>query len=100
MKEMAKHVPEAGSYAPVTVLLDERGDAVHLSYDTMASLLSPYGKHEQHQSHLAWVSIDHLFHVSESACLLGRFREFNQIQPPNRIFSAPRQPRMAWKMSR
>jgi uncharacterized protein (DUF302 family) len=43
MKEMAKHVPDAGSYAPVTVLLDERDDGVHLSYDKMASLLAPYG---------------------------------------------------------
>jgi len=42
MKEMAKHVPEAGSYAPVTVLADERADGVHLSYDRMASLLAPY----------------------------------------------------------
>ena len=42
MKEMAKHVPEAGSYAPVTVLVDEGGDCVHLSYDRMASLLAPY----------------------------------------------------------
>jgi len=43
MKEMAKHVPDAGSYAPVTILVDERPDGVHLSYDTMASLLAPYG---------------------------------------------------------
>jgi uncharacterized protein (DUF302 family) len=43
MKEMAKHVPDAGSYAPVTVLVDERSDGVHLSYDKMASLLAPYG---------------------------------------------------------
>jgi uncharacterized protein (DUF302 family) len=43
MKEMAKHVPDAGSYAPVTVLVDERGDGVHLSYDRMVSFLSPYG---------------------------------------------------------
>jgi uncharacterized protein (DUF302 family) len=43
MKEMAKHVPEAGSYAPVTVLVVERGDCVYLSYDRMASLLAPYG---------------------------------------------------------
>jgi len=43
MKEMAKHVPDAGSYAPVTVLVDERADGVHLSYDRMASFLSPYG---------------------------------------------------------
>ena len=42
MKEMAKHVPDAGSYAPVTILVDERPDGVHLSYDTMASLLAPY----------------------------------------------------------
>jgi uncharacterized protein (DUF302 family) len=42
MKEMAKHVPDAGSYAPVTVLVDERADGVHLSYDRMASLISPY----------------------------------------------------------
>ena len=46
MKEMAKHVPDAGSYAPVTVLIDEREDAVHLSYDRMASLLAPYENSE------------------------------------------------------
>src|ERR1700729_1788455 len=28
MKEMARHVPDAGSYAPVTVLVDERADGV------------------------------------------------------------------------
>ena len=27
----------------MTVLLDERPDGVHLSYDTMASYLAPYG---------------------------------------------------------
>jgi uncharacterized protein (DUF302 family) len=43
MKEMAKHVPDAGSYAPVTVLVDERQDGVHLSYDRMASFLAVYG---------------------------------------------------------
>jgi uncharacterized protein (DUF302 family) len=43
MKEMTKHVADAGSYAPVTVLIDERTDGVHLSYDQMASFLSPYG---------------------------------------------------------
>jgi uncharacterized protein (DUF302 family) len=46
MKEMVKHVPDAGSYAPVTVLIDERPDGVHLSYDKMASLLAPYGHSE------------------------------------------------------
>jgi uncharacterized protein (DUF302 family) len=43
MKEMAKHLPDAGSYAPVTILVDERADGVHLSYDRMTSLLAPYG---------------------------------------------------------
>jgi uncharacterized protein (DUF302 family) len=43
MKEMAKHVPDTGSYAPVSVLIDERSDGVHLSFDTMTSLLAPYG---------------------------------------------------------
>jgi uncharacterized protein (DUF302 family) len=46
MKEMVKHVPDAGSYAPVTVLVDERADGVHLSYDRMASFLAPYGNRE------------------------------------------------------
>ena len=41
IKEMAKHAPDAGSYAPVTVLVDERRDRVHLSYDRMANFLAP-----------------------------------------------------------
>ena len=43
---MARVVPDAGSYAPVTVLIDERSDGVHLSYDRMASFLAPYGNAE------------------------------------------------------
>jgi uncharacterized protein (DUF302 family) len=35
MKDMAKHVPDTGSYAPVTIL-----------YDKMSSLLAPYGNSE------------------------------------------------------
>ena len=46
MKEMVKHVPDAASYAPVTVLIDERPEGVCLSYDLMASLLAPYGSAE------------------------------------------------------
>jgi uncharacterized protein (DUF302 family) len=42
MKEMVKHVPDAGSYAPVTILIDERPDGVHLTYDRMAAFLAPY----------------------------------------------------------
>jgi hypothetical protein len=53
MKEMARTVPDAAAYAPVTILVDERADGVHLSYDSMAGLLAPYGS----QSALA-VAVD------------------------------------------
>ena len=43
MKEMVRTAPDAASYAPVTILVDERADGVHLSYDSMASLIAPYG---------------------------------------------------------
>jgi len=42
MRRMVEHVPDAGSYAPVTILIDERPDGVHLSYDRMASFLAAY----------------------------------------------------------
>ena len=43
MKEMARRVPDAASYAPVTILVSERPDGVYLSFDSLASLLAPYG---------------------------------------------------------
>jgi uncharacterized protein (DUF302 family) len=46
MKEMVKHVPDAASYAPVTLLVDERPDGVHVSYDKMESYLRHYGSSE------------------------------------------------------
>lgn len=46
MKEMVKHAPDAGSYAPVTVLIDERADGVHVSYDKMEGYLKGYGSSE------------------------------------------------------
>ncbi|MFY9729200.1 MAG: DUF302 domain-containing protein [Candidatus Acidiferrales bacterium] len=46
MKQMLERSPDAGSYAPVTILLDERPDGVWLSYDRMASFLAPYGSSE------------------------------------------------------
>jgi uncharacterized protein (DUF302 family) len=49
MKEMAKRVPDAGSDAPVTILIDEQPDGVHLSYDRMASLLAPYQNAAAHE---------------------------------------------------
>lgn len=42
MKEMARRVIDAASYEPVTVLIDERADGTHLSYDLMADYLLPY----------------------------------------------------------
>jgi len=46
MQSMARLVPDACSYAPVTVLIDQRHDGVHLSYDEMTSFLAPYGNAE------------------------------------------------------
>jgi uncharacterized protein (DUF302 family) len=43
MKTMVEHVPDAASYAPVTILIDQRADGVHLSYDRVASFLALYG---------------------------------------------------------
>jgi uncharacterized protein (DUF302 family) len=42
MKRMLEHVPDAGSYAPVTILVDERDGGVRLSYDRMSSFLASY----------------------------------------------------------
>jgi uncharacterized protein (DUF302 family) len=42
MQAMLRHVPDTAAYAPVTILIDERADGVHLSYDAMASFLAPY----------------------------------------------------------
>ena len=42
MKEWLSMFPMLARYAPVTVLVDERKDGVHLSYDSMSSLLAPY----------------------------------------------------------
>jgi uncharacterized protein (DUF302 family) len=46
MKQMVEPVPDAGSYVPVTILIDERSDGIHLSYDRTASFLAPYGNPE------------------------------------------------------
>ncbi len=46
MQSMARLVPDAGSYAPVTVLIDQRPDGVHLSYDETVSALAPYENSE------------------------------------------------------
>ena len=46
MSQMARHVPDAAAYAPVTILVVEGSDGVRLSYDTVASFLSAYGSQE------------------------------------------------------
>ncbi|HTP44590.1 MAG TPA: DUF302 domain-containing protein [Candidatus Acidoferrum sp.] len=46
MKRMLERTPDAGSYAPVTILADERPDGVRLTYDRMASFLATYGSEE------------------------------------------------------
>src|ERR1700689_5360552 len=42
MKGVAGHAPVPVADGPVAVLVDERDDGVHLSYDRMTSFLSPY----------------------------------------------------------
>lgn len=44
MRKMAEHVLDVGSYVPISVLVVERADGVHLSYDRVASALAGYEK--------------------------------------------------------
>lgn len=46
MSKMTATVPDAGSYAPVTILVTERDDVVTLSYDRVASAIAPYAGDE------------------------------------------------------
>lgn len=46
MTQMVERVPDAASYAPVTILADERPDGVHVSYDRVASFLAAYEDEE------------------------------------------------------
>jgi Domain of unknown function DUF302 len=43
MGEMTRHVPDAGSYAPVTILIQQMPDGgTRVAYDTVASAIAPY----------------------------------------------------------
>jgi len=43
MGEMTRHVADAGSYAPVTILIEEtQGGGTRVAYDSVASALAPY----------------------------------------------------------
>ncbi len=42
--QMTRHLPAAGSYAPVTILIQELpGGGTQVAYDTVASAIAPYG---------------------------------------------------------
>ena len=44
MGQMTRHLPAAGSYAPVTILIQELpGGRTQVAYDTVASAIAPYG---------------------------------------------------------
>jgi hypothetical protein len=43
MGEMTRHVADASSYAPVTLLIEEMPDGgTRIAYDTIASAIAPY----------------------------------------------------------
>jgi hypothetical protein len=46
MSKMTATVPDAGSYAPVTILVAECPEGVTLSYDRVASAIAPYAGEE------------------------------------------------------
>jgi hypothetical protein len=42
--QMTRHLPDAGSYAPVTILIEELpGGGTRVAYDTVSSAIAPYG---------------------------------------------------------
>ncbi len=42
MGQMTRHVPDAGSYAPVTILVQETPGGTRVAYDSAASAVAPY----------------------------------------------------------
>jgi len=52
MGEMTRQVADAGSYAPVTILIEGKpGGGSRFAYDTVASQIAPY--HDAHASKVA-----------------------------------------------
>ena len=78
MREMVKHVPDAGSYAPVSILINERPDGVHLPYDRMASLLAPYETRKPLGSPRIWTQ-------RLRPCLPQRRPNQSHWKPPNKL---------------
>ena len=49
MGQMTRNVPDAGSYAPVTILVEETSDGrTRVAYDTVTSALDPYHNDSAH----------------------------------------------------
>ena len=46
MSKMTATATDAGSYAPVTILVAERDSGTTVSYDRVASAIAPYGSAE------------------------------------------------------
>jgi hypothetical protein len=43
MGQMTRHVPDAGSYAPVTILIEETPEGgTRVAYDSVTSAIAPY----------------------------------------------------------
>ena len=49
MGQMTRHLPAAGSYAPVTILIQELPGGTQVAYDTVPSAIAPYGDAEASQ---------------------------------------------------
>ncbi len=43
MGQMTRHLPAAGFYAPITILIQELPGGTQVAYDTVASAIAPYG---------------------------------------------------------
>lgn len=48
MSDMAVSIPDVGSYAPITILVAEWADGVHLSYDSIVSAIAGYEGPDAH----------------------------------------------------
>ena len=63
MQETAKHASDAGSYAPVTVLVDERCDGVHRSRYRMAGF---FGRPDEVAKAVVFLASDESSYITES----------------------------------
>jgi uncharacterized protein (DUF302 family) len=72
MGTMTRHVPDAGSYAPITILIEERPDGgTRIAYDSIASEISSY-----HSAAASQVAED------LDSKVLGLLRQVSGLGPP------------------